>query len=785
FELSPGEFAPSYDSVMSRIHPEDRAAVAQCVEHSIAARIPCVIDHRILVDGDRVKWVHERGETRFDGDGAPIKTIGTVQDITARVDAENKLRRERDFSSALIDGLPGIFFVLDKDGRNIRFNDNLADVTGLTNSELQGLNALDVIAVEDRDRVADRIRRVFETGQAEDEFDIVHRDGGKRRLLAHTRRLDLDGGPGILGIGVDVTAARRHERLLLESEEKLRTIFESVSDGISLSDPVTGKIVDLNRAGWEMAGYTRDELIGQDIAILSSGTPPFTQDAVMEWVSRARKEGAQTFEWQCRRKNASLFWTEMTIRFTKFGGRELILATIRDITARKRDEQRILQMARFDGLTGLANRQVFADAVQQAIARAQRGEKGFAVLYLDLDHFKDINDTLGHPVGDSLLKAIAERLRFCVRATDTVARFGGDEFAVLAAEIDDPVDAGVLAKKIIEVVSRPAAVEDNEIRIGTSIGIAVYGPDSPDAEVLLSHADVALYRAKWEGRGIYRFFTDAMDAAVRHRVSLDADLRAALAAQQFFILYQPQVDSLTGRITGVEALVRWRHPRRGVISPDKFVPVAETSGLIVPLGRWVLGEVCRTAKGWKDAGILPAVFSVNVSALQFKTPGELEHDIATALAENGLAPQNLELELTETVLMDASREHNDALLALRASGIRLAIDDFGTGYSSLDYLRQYPVDRIKIAQVFIADLLQSQGDVAIVKAAISLARELGINIIAEGVETLEQLSLLQDWGCREVQGYFFAKPLTPDELIPILRRGRIRPVQGTLIPEPA
>jgi predicted signal transduction protein with EAL and GGDEF domain len=363
-----------------------------------------------------------------------------------------------------------------------------------------------------------------------------------------------------------------------------------------------------------------------------------------------------------------------------------------------------------------------------------------------------------------------------MREIDTAARFGGDEFAVVETDIQDPADAAVLANKILKALSAPFPIEGNEIRSGTSIGIAVYGPDSADAETLLSHADVALYRAKSEGRGTYRFFTDAMDVEVRARVTMGTELREALASSQFFLMYQPQVDIDTGRIVGLEALVRWNHPKLGIVGPAEFIPVAEHSGLIVALEHWVTREVCRQTKQWLDADIVVPLIAINVSVVQFKTPLEMENDIAAILAETGLPPQLLELELTEGVLMEASREHHDALLRLRNMGIRIAIDDFGNGYSSLDYLRRFSVERIKIAQNFIADLGILSGNRAIVKAALGLARELDIEVVVEGVETVDQLELLKAWGCRRVQGYYFSKPLRAPEVSALLRIGKVNPI---------
>jgi diguanylate cyclase (GGDEF)-like protein len=460
----------------------------------------------------------------------------------------------------------------------------------------------------------------------------------------------------------------------------------------------------------------------------------------------------------------------------------LALAFDRMATEVSSRETKISWMARYDNLTGLANRSVFAEALQHEIARARRDGTGFAVLYLDLDHFKDINDTLGHPIGDQLLQSVADRLRSAVRQTDTVSRFGGDEFALIATNLQQPAEAANLAVKVLAAISKPALIQSMEVRSGASIGIAVYGPDSENTETLLSHADIALYRAKSEGRGTYRFFTDAMDAEVRTEFMLGAELRQAIDSDQLFLVYQPQVDIYTGLIIGVEVLVRWQHPTRGMISPGQFIPVAEKSGLIVALGRWVMKESCRQMRKWLDASIAPPLIAVNLSALQFRTPHELEKDIAAILAETGVPPQKVELELTESVLMDASREHSDVLLRFRQTGFRIAIDDFGTGYSSLDYLRRFPVDRIKIAQQFMLDPAEGSGD-AIIRASIALAHELKLAVIVEGVETAKQLQRVKACGGREVQGYYFSKPIPADAMTSLLRKGIIVPSRNVVRPK--
>jgi diguanylate cyclase (GGDEF)-like protein len=437
------------------------------------------------------------------------------------------------------------------------------------------------------------------------------------------------------------------------------------------------------------------------------------------------------------------------------------------VSRERRLGEKLVTASRHDGLTGLPNRKVFMEAVQRAM---ESKEPNFAVLYLDLDHFKDVNDTLGHPVGDVLLCLVAERLQSKVKQSDMVARFGGDEFAVIVTGVSESVLIERVAAELVAAMGSPFSVQGNTVVPGVSIGIATYEPSDIDAEVLLSHADVALYCAKCDGRGRYRFFTAAMDEDVRSRVLMSSELRQAIASDQLFLCFQPQFEIETSRLIGLEALVRWRHPERGVLAPREFIPVAENTGLIVPLGRWVLREACRQGKAWLDAGGLSVSIAVNVSAWQFKMAHELEQDIASSLASSGFPAESLELELTETGLMEASLEHRDCLSRLRKTGIRFAIDDFGTGYSSLDYLRRYPADRVKIAQEFVKSVSVDPESAVIVKAIIGLSQDLGMVAIAEGVETGEQLELLKAWGCREAQGYYFARPLPPQEAWSLLQQ---------------
>lgn len=566
-----------------------------------------------------------------------------------------------------------------------------------------------------------------------------------------------------ISFGVGVLKAR-------QTRDSLAAIVESSRDAI-IGKTLDGTITSWNQAAAEMYGYSADEAVGQSINLII----PRDRQEEFDWILQKVRQGESTelFETVRVRKDGRSLAVALVVSPTRDLNGAVVGASAiaRDITEQKRIERDLVRAARIDSLTGLPNRGTFVDALNRAIADGRRWKRSFAVLFLDLDHFKDVNDTLGHPAGDELLKAVAQRLRETVRDTDTVARFGGDEFAVIGQDVKDPAGVGIFAQRLLDAVSAPMRVGDVEVRSGTSIGIAVFDPDIPDAETLLSYADIALYRAKAEGRGTFRFFTDAMDAEVRRRVTLGGELRTAIETGQLFLLYQPQVDAKSGRIIGLEALVRWRHASRGVVGPGEFIPVAEQIGLAVPLGRWVIDAACRQIRAWLDDGLTPPPVGVNLSAIHFRAPGELERDLRNSLDAYRLEPDRLELELTETVLMEASLEHGETLGRLRAMGFGLSIDDFGTGYSSLDYLRRFPVNRIKIDQGFVRDIGGAEGSEAIIRATIGLGQAMGLQVIAEGVETVEQFDRLKTWGCPQMQGFHFARPLAADRVAELLKDG--------------
>ena len=767
------------------VHPDDALTARAEIAELVAGEIDNYrAERRYLCKNGNVIWMLVSASpliSERDRNTLYISVQAIDIDRQKRVEAELAAGEER-WNFALESAGQGVW---DHDLRNKR------DFYSRMWKQMRGLDPDDEIHERRGEWLArvhpdDRDRIMFETAQQDlgnsdfmtSEYRELHRDGHWMWILSRGKTIEWlpDGKPArIIGTDTDVTILKNAEEKLKFANTLLTTAMETSPDGILVVD-TNLRIISFNRRFADMWRIPLDVLQARDDApVLDAVTsavldPQAFAARVQHLYEHPEEEGHDELE----TKDGRFIDRHTGVLRTVAGQYLGRVWFFRDITERKQAEAQILRAARCDALTGLVNRAVFMEAVQHAIVLAKRGDRSFAVLYLDLDQFKDVNDTLGHPVGDEFLQAVAERLRSKTRATDIVARFGGDEFAVMVADIGESADAAFLADKLIHAMSDPFLVQGNDIRSGASVGISLFGTDEPDAETMLARADLALYRAKTEGPGGYRFFTDAMDSEARTRVTVSSELREAIGADQLFLVYQPQVEIATWRITGVEALVRWRHPTRGVLGPGLFIPAAEKSGLIATLGHWVLREACHQAKAWLEAGIAPDVIAVNLSAVQFKRSFELEKDITNILAETRLPARKLELELTETVLMAASREHNDVLERLRETGVRLTIDDFGVGYSSLDYLRRFPVDRIKIAQDFVEHIANVSGSAAIVKATIGLARELGIHVIAEGVETTEQLELLKSWGCREAQGFYFAKPLAADDLTPLLTQGRIR-----------
>jgi diguanylate cyclase (GGDEF)-like protein/PAS domain S-box-containing protein len=743
-------------------------------------------------DGSHV-WFEAHGYALRNEAGRLMAIEGILTDISERKRIEARLHFANALLASELECSPDGILVVDGNARIVSVNRRFLDMWQVPADLMSGgpeepllpqcsddapVLAAVTARIKDPEAFAARVRHLYDHPDEVARDQLETTDG--RFIDRHSRPLhDASGGYlGRIWFFRDITDLKQAQQALAESEEKFRTIVASVNEGIFLSDPDTGTFVDVNPPACSMFGYTREELIGREIKILSSDVPPYTQSNVVQWIRMVQTAGPQTFEWHCKAKDGRLFWGELSVRSAEFGAKSLMLATLRDITDRKLIEADILRMARYDSLTGLANRAVFLERLRLAIARAPRGSGRFAMLYLDLDHFKDVNDTLGHPLGDALLRAVADRLLACVRKTDLVARFGGDEFAVLQENMTDPESAERLAAKIRDSLAAPYLIEGNRIRSTVSIGIVPFSDDIRDAEAMMIKADLALYRAKDEGRNRFRFHASELDDKVRERVTIGEDLRLAIERDEFELVYQPQVELASGRIVGLEALIRWNHPTRGLLLPATFIPIAETTGSIPGIGKWVIERACRQIAQWRERlppEIMPASVAVNLSAAQFRLAPALDQVIAASLAKYDVDPGLLELELTESVLMETTEKHKEAFARLRRIGLRLAIDDFGTGYSSLDYLRSFRVSRLKIDRRFVADVATNSDDAAIVRATIGLAHALGIEVVAEGVETAEQCQFLMAAGCTLAQGYYFGEPLSADRAAELLRENAASP----------
>jgi diguanylate cyclase (GGDEF)-like protein len=549
---------------------------------------------------------------------------------------------------------------------------------------------------------------------------------------------------------------------------------EHPGDGVIGCDS-SGVVIFFNAVAEEMTGWSGSEAVGMDVVDVFVRIDDATRAVVPSPASGAypgdRTPGARSSGLLLIGRGMREFPIESSVSPILDDG--VVTGSVivfRDVSAALAMAEQMTHSFEHDSLTGLPNRLLLKDRIDQAIATAPRHERQIAVLFLDLDGFKHINDSLGHPTGDKLLQSIAKRLVGCVRTSDTVSRQGGDEFVVLLTESRQWEDSVVVAERILKAVAQSHPIENHDLHVTTSIGVSVYPDDGEDAETLIRNADIAMYQAKEKGRNGYQFFKPAMNVRAVERQSIESSLRSALKNEEFVLRYQPKVDLQTGLITGAEALIRWNHPLRGELAPGQFVSIAEDSGLIRQIGRWVLREACEQARTWLNEGLPPISIAVNVSAVELSDETYVQRIYAT-LSETGMDPSSLELELTESVLMRHAHSAAIILQALRRTGIQVALDDFGTGYSSLSYLRDFPIDSVKIDRSFVDEVTSVVEDTSIVKAVIGMARNMGLRVVAEGVENMDQLEFLRAHACDEAQGYFFSRPVDPDAFAELLRTG--------------
>ncbi|MCM8565702.1 putative bifunctional diguanylate cyclase/phosphodiesterase [Thauera linaloolentis] len=615
-----------------------------------------------------------------------------------------------------------------------------------------GRRAEDVGLPEEVGHALRRVREERSVQSMEYALDLPH---GRRWFSAKLSPMIDDDGvfAGAIAIVRDITA-------LKASEQRFRRLFEDLQNIAVQGYDTERRVVFWNAASEALYGYSRDEVLGNTIDDLI--IPPASRDEMRrlhrDWIEHDRPIPAAEFELRNRDGKAVSVFSSHSLLNNEHGEPELYCVDV-DLRALKEAQAQLLRAATHDPLTGLPNRLLVRDRVDQALAFAVREQALVALMFIDLDHFKIINDTLGHGVGDRFLQEVSQRLASCLRDSDTVSRQGGDEFLVVLPGLHDRGAVAAVAQKIIEAMQTTFSIGDHALTCSCSIGIALYPEDGGDFDSLLLRADTAMYQAKASGRNAFRFFTAQMNADVHERLAMQNHLRHAIQQGEFELHYQPQIDLVTGHVSGAEALLRWHSAVLGTVPPARFIPLAEESGLIIPIGEWVLREACRQAQQWREQGLGPMVMAVNVSALQFHRSDPVEM-VGRILSETGLPAECLELELTESLLVqDGAGATLETLRRLKALGLRIAIDDFGTGYSSLAYLRRFPIDKLKIDRAFVRDIACDPEDAAIVNLIVDLGRILKLKTIAEGVEDPEQLAFLGARGCNEVQGYLFARPM--------------------------
>ncbi|MDR3393502.1 MAG: EAL domain-containing protein [Parasulfuritortus sp.] len=574
----------------------------------------------------------------------------------------------------------------------------------------------------------------------------------------HRKLLEI--GASIIGIVLERHKAQATLRLFEKA-------FEGSEEGFMITD-LDQRILSVNPAFARVFGYLDRDLIGQTPKMLASGRHDAAFYEAM-WQSIGNFGHWRGEIWN-RRKNGEIFpeWLSIAAVNDADGHTTHYIGTFSDISERKTAEAQIEYLSSHDTLTGLPNRMLFKDRLENAIAFATRAHSKVALLNLDLDNFKLLNDSLGHAAGDALLCAISARLKSCVRDTDSLCRLGGDEFLIVLTHMPDAESISTVVLAMLEQISNPIELDGRDLSLSASIGIAVYPEDGDDFETLLKRSDKAMFHAKEAGRNTYRYFTEQLNTDSLEHLRIAHGLREAVTRNQFTLHYQPQIDLATRRLIGAEALVRWNHPSEGLIQPGRFIGIAEQTGLIVEIGEWVLHEACRQAVAWQQAGLPPMQVAVNMSAVQFRR-GNVEKSVRYALEQSGLDPQFLEIEITESVLLHDMDHMLELIKNLKGLGLKLAIDDFGTGYSSLAYLKKFKVDRLKIDQSFVRDIARDLDDMAIVSAIVQMARILNLRTIAEGVETLGQLEFLSSQGCEEAQGFLFSKPLPPEQFEAFVR----------------
>ena len=740
-----------------------RAGYEQAFQDGVVRDYALEIRHR---DGHVTPVLYNATVYR-DEAGKVMGVFAAARDITERKRTEDLLlTNERYFRAFFERPLVGMA-TSSPDKGWLEVNDRLCQMLGYSRSELTQKVWPEMTHPDDLEADLANLNRLL-AGEIDDytlDKRFIRKDG--RVLYSHVSVSCVRKTDGTVDFLVILIEDVTEQHL---AEEKLRQaakVFQSTTEGVTITDQ-SGEIISVNRAFETITGYTAEEAIGQTPRILKSGRHDAAFYRVL-W-NRLIHDGQWQGEVWNRRKSGEIYpeWLSISSTRDSAGNLQNFIAVFSDISSLKEAEERIRNLAYFDPLTQLPNRQLLFDRLQQALIVAERSDTKLALAFLDLDRFKTINDSLGHSVGDELLIQVAARLRGCLRESDTVARLGGDEFLIILPQLSDIHYVTMVVRKISKAVSEPYLIGKRELHITPSIGIAIYPENGLDPETLIRNADAAMYQAKALGRNDFQFYTEELNVRATEQLLIENSLRRALEREEFMLHYQPQIDLRSGRVVGAEALIRWRHPDLGLTYPAKFIRSAEACGQIIEIGEWVLTAVCRQLQKCRLEGYPMPRVAVNLSVVQFRQRSFLDR-VMRIVEEANISPQCLELELTESILMDNTEASIDVLTHLKACGFSISVDDFGTGYSSLSYLKLLPIEKLKIDQSFVRDCIHDENDAAIIRAIIGLSNSLGLKVIAEGIETLEQMNLLAGLGCHEGQGYYLGRPCEAVEFCQLLK----------------
>jgi len=747
------------------IVPEDRRHHRHSVSEAIRAHQPYEVEYRIVDSHGVERWVSENGQPQTrEGEEDPW-VDGIIADISQRKHNEMRIAALLAEQSAILDNVMfGVMFVRNR--RIVSVNRRCEQLFDYAPGVLIGAST-EQLFPDNFDFEASGIRQYRALSEGEyfsEERSYRRRDGSMLWCLVSGCALDKQhANEGSIWVFADISERK-------EAEGKLRlsaTVIEHIADGVVVLD-TQGIIVTVNPAFTQITGYSEAEALGKDLTLTRSGRHDEEFYAAM-W--RAQVEhGYWRGEIWNRRKNGELYLESLTVNAVRDseGLTTHYVGVFSDITKARESQDKLDHLAHHDPLTALPNRLLFHDRLHHALQHASRNHEQLALLFIDLDRFKNVNDTLGHHIGDELLKQVSKALQARLREGDTLARLGGDEFIVLLEDIDNQFGASLVAEKLVQMFEQPFMVAGHELFVTCSVGISLFPDDATDLNMLIRNADVAMYQAKARGRNGYSFYTPSMSGEGVERLRLETFLRRSIEKDEVFLHYQPQVDIVSGALIGVEALVRWNHPELGLVPPIRFIPLAEDTGFINQLGKWVLQEACRQMVRWQEAGLVVPKIAVNLSVKQFER-GSIVNMVADTLRDTGLDPARLQLEVTESVIMNT----DDAMVFindLHAIGVGLAIDDFGTGYSSLAYLKQLPVQTLKIDRSFIKDISTDVNDEAIAIAIIQLGKSMNLSVIAEGVETEQQAEFLVRHGCHLAQGYLYSKPLAADVMLTLWKK---------------